>query len=216
MSAQNALIILNGSLTVEHFVKYVDPSTYFKLAVDGGLRYFHQMLIPPDVLIGDLDSVTDQDLAWAKQHATQIFQFSVDKDESDFQLALNWVAERHFKHVLVAGGLGGRLDQTLANCFLLLDDRLKEMTVQFDDGYQEVSLIRDHCMIKGHPGDTISLLPLQHMVRGVRTHRLKYPLNEEDLFMHQARGISNVMLDTTAEVEIKDGFLLCIHTRQGG
>ena len=214
MGIQKALLVLNGYLNVDRFVNHIDPSAFTKIAVDGGLQYFRRMLVPPDVLIGDLDSVTPDDLLWAKQHNTLIVQFPAEKDESDFQLALNWVIERQVQQVRIAGGLGGRLDQTLANCFLLLDERLKVLDICFDDGIDEVSLIQDRLVVYGQPGDIVSLLPLLGTVLGVTTHRLKYPLSKENLFMHQARGISNVMLEATAAIEVKQGTLLCIHTRQ--
>jgi thiamine pyrophosphokinase len=214
MNDQKVLLFLNGEFSPDLFLNFINPSVFVKIAVDGGLRYFRLMQIPPDILIGDLDSVTPEDIAWARQHTVQIIQYPSEKDETDFQLALNWVLDHHFTVVRIAGALGGRLDQTMANCFLLLDERLKTMDLRFDDGKEEVSLIRDQLIIEGQPGDTISLIPLQGNVKGVQTHRLKYPLMHEELFMHRARGISNVMLESTAAIEIQEGNLLCIHTRQ--
>ena len=68
--------------------------------------------------------------------------------------------------------------------------------------------------IEGQPGDIVSLIPLEQIVYGVTTSQLKYPLLDEDLYMHRTRGISNVMQSTQAEVKIRKGNLLCVHTRQ--
>ncbi|HAL16102.1 MAG TPA: thiamine diphosphokinase, partial [Anaerolineaceae bacterium] len=43
---------------------------------------------------------------------------------------------------------------------------------------------------------------------------LKYPLKGGKLCPSSSRGISNVMLETEAMIEVRSGALLCIHTRQ--
>jgi thiamine pyrophosphokinase len=215
MNAKKAVLVLNGELSDPSFLACYDSSAIMKIAVDGGLLYFRHANLIPDVLIGDLDSISSEDRVWAEQQSVQILQYPAEKDASDFQLALDWVIEAGVSWVRIVAGLGDRLDQTMANCFLLMDDRLAGVDVRFDGVHEEVCLIRDAITIEGRPGDVVSLLPLQSVVHGVRTYELKYPLLDEDLWMHQARGISNVMLSTSATVEVKEGYCLLIHTRQG-
>ena len=97
---------------------------------------------------------------------------------------------------------------------MLIDERLQDFDIRFDDGSVEVCLIRNNLHIEGQPGDIVSLIPLDSIVYGVTTSQLKYPLLGEDLYMHRTRGISNVMQSTQAGVKIRKGNLLCIHTRQ--
>jgi thiamine pyrophosphokinase len=51
-------------------------------------------------------------------------------------------------------------------------------------------------------------------VHGVVTHGLQYPLQNETLWPDRARGISNVMAEPRATINIDSGRLLCVHVRQ--
>jgi thiamine pyrophosphokinase len=214
MERKQAAMVLNGELANHHLLEFYDSSAWLKIAVDGGLRYFHLANVSPDVLIGDLDSITREERTWAEKQHTHIIQYPVEKDETDYELALQYVLEQKVEKICILAALGGRLDQTFANCFMLLDERLHGVDVRFDDGSVEVCLIRRSVHIDGQPGDIVSLLPLEPIVRGVTTQQLKYPLLDEDLYMHRTRGISNVMLSESAEICCREGNLLCIHTRQ--
>ncbi len=61
-------------------------------------------------------------------------------------------------------------------------------------------------------GDTLSLIPLSPAVQGVTTHGLRYPLNDELLLLGPGRGLSNVMTEPVAQVDVRSGLLLAVHT----
>ena len=214
METKQAVLVLNGDLENPGFLTSFNSSAWLKIAVDGGLRYFHLANISPDILIGDLDSVTPKDRIWAEAQQTRILQYPVEKDETDFELALSFVLEQKVEKIRIVAALGDRLDQTFANCLMLLDERLRNFDIRFDDSKVEVCLIRDSLQIEGQPGDIISLIPLDSIVYGVTTSQLKYPLLGEDLYMHRTRGISNVMQSMQAGITVKEGNLLCVHSRQ--
>jgi len=114
----------------------------------------------------------------------------------------------------VVAALGGRLDQTLANLYLLEMEDLRGIDVRLDDGREEILVIRDTAAVAGTPGDTLSLLPMEGCTRGITTHGLKYALDEETLCPSRSRGVSNVMLEPEVTIQVRSGALLCIHTRQ--
>ena len=124
------------------------------------------------------------------------------------------LAERGVHEIRVVAALGGRLDQTLANLYLLEMDELKGIDVRLDDGREEILIIRSKSMVTGTPGDTLSLLSMEGCSKGITTQGLKYPLKGETLCPSRSRGISNVMLEPEAVIEVRTGALLCIHTRQ--
>ena len=133
--------------------------------------------------------------------------------EPDLELALRAAEESGCKNVIITAALGGRLDQTLSNIFLMNLPCLSEIELRIDEGDQEVILILQSIEVTGKAGDTVSLLPLSPIVRGITTSGLKYPLIDESLVFFQSRGISNRMLSNSAKIQIQSGILLCIHTR---
>lgn len=210
---ERALLFVNGVASVDALGALLRAQD-FVVAVDGGLWFVTALGLVPDVLIGDLDSVTADDLARLTGLGVRIERYPVEKDETDLELALRFVAEQGLGVVRILGGLGGRLDQTLGNVFLLLDERWSGLDVRLDDGVDEVWLIRGEAEVEGRAGDVVSLLPLLGPAHGVRTEGLAYPLRGEVLYPQRTRGISNRLLGRRAHVWVEQGVLLCIHTRQ--
>ena len=83
------------------------------IAADGGYAYLKQMEIEPDVLLGDFDS-----LEIVPEHR-HLIRHSPIKDDTDMALAAAYAREQGCSRFLIYGGLGGRLDHTIANLQLL-------------------------------------------------------------------------------------------------
>ncbi len=170
--------------------------------------------LKPDLVIGDLDSVTDDYSEWILKNHIETRKFPMKKDQTDLELALLDAVDRAGDPIIVVGALGGRIDQTLTNIFLLLMPELQGADVRFDDGREELFLIQNHAEIIGKKGDTVSLLPLLSDAMGIKTNGLRFPLHDEILFPERSRGVSNEMESGKAEILLKSGVLLCIHTRK--
>ena len=214
MLNKRAILFVNGELRSKEVVLSVLKPDDFLVAVDGGLRHLEHLSLRPSLLVGDLDSISLQQLENLSQDGIEVARFPEKKDETDLELAIEIVLRKGFQSMLVVGALGGRLDQTLGNIFLLSQPALRDCNIWMDDGVEEVFLIHTTQQINGSPGDRVSLLPLVGTVSGISTTGLEYPLRNATLFLHQTRGISNVMLNDAARIQIKDGLLLCIHTRK--
>jgi thiamine pyrophosphokinase len=139
--------------------------------------------------------------------------YPAHKDETDLELALLHALAQGAERVTVLAALGGRLDMTLANIFLLTHPRLATLPIEIRHAAQRVWLIRPPgADIPGAPGDTLSLLPLAGPARGLVTHGLAYPLHGEDLLPGPARGVSNQLVSRPARVELQSGLLLAVLT----
>ena len=214
MSEQLVLIFANGDLIKPEWIQRMAETAGMIIAADGGLQHILDLGLVPDMLIGDLDSVTPEQVQWAVEQGVEIRLFPSDKDETDLELALIAAAETGRHRIVIVGALGGRLDQTLSNVLLLHLPILTNLDVRIDDGSQEVILVREKLELEGKPGDLVSLLPLSPIVRGITTSGLKYPLNDESMIFFHSRGLSNRMLGDSARIEFQSGVLICIHERQ--
>jgi thiamine pyrophosphokinase len=210
-----AILFANGQLpSIQSARSLLRADDYF-VAADGGTRNALALGITPHVVIGDLDSITVEDRSILEKAGTQIFRHPTEKDETDLELALQFVIKSKFGVILILGGLGGRFDQTLGNVAILADPSLLGINIRLDDGVEELFLITHSAGIEGMPGDTVSLLPWGPIAEGVVTHGLRYPLHGETLYSYRARGLSNVMIGMEAVVSLMSGTLICIHTRKG-
>ena len=212
MTEKRAFLFANGELKQTAWLKEILSAADFLIAVDGGLNYLQSLDLAPQLLIGDLDSVNAEQVQWAKALGASVEKFPIAKNETDLELALLAAHRLGYRELVVVAGLGGRLDQTLGNLSLLRLPELHDCQVRFEDGDEELFLIRSETELHGASGDIVSLLPLWEEVTGVLTEELLYPLRRETLYPERTRGISNVMISSKARVSITTGQLLCIHT----
>jgi len=186
----------------------------FLVAVDGGLHHLHALGLSPQLLIGDMDSLSAQEVEACKQAGAEVLRFPPAKNKTDLELALDEVLKRGYRNILIAFALGGRLDQTLGNLALLSRPDLGDCSVRIDDGLTEVALLRHIITLACQPGDTVSLLPWGGEAGGVVTHGLEYALEGETLLPWQTRGISNCCTGERFSVSLEHGALLLIHSHQ--
>jgi thiamine pyrophosphokinase len=211
----NALIFANGQIEDGEMVQraLAQAGAALVVAADGGARVAQHYGLRVDAVIGDMDSLDADEQASFAASGTKLLQHPAEKDETDLELALIWAVERGASWLRLIGATGGRLDQTLSNIYLLTLPILARADVQMVAGKQAIWIIGAGTnTLEGQPGDTISLIPLNGTVRGVRTENLYYPLRDEDLYFGPARGVSNVMTAARAAVTVREGVLLVVHT----
>lgn len=186
------------------------------IAADGGARHLLALHRPPDVVIGDMDSLGETARAWLLSSGTRFVTHPAAKDETDLELALLYAADHCQGEIWVFGAWGGRLDQSLANVLLLTHPTLRGRPVQLCERRERLWLIQGETVIHGRAGDTVSLLPLDGDVHVAATTGLRWPLLDERLAFGRARGVSNEMTAEVATVRVHSGRLLCIHSHSGG
>ncbi len=209
-----AIIFVNGMLPDVGAARQILEPDDFLIAADGGARHAIALGVIPNVIIGDLDSLSEAEVRVFNDMGVHILSFPVNKDESDLELALMHASRAGYSPVVIVAGLGNRLDQTLGNVALLADPDLQALNARLDDGLTEVFVITSQATVQGASGDIISLIPLGVPAEGVSTEGLTYPLNKETLLPYRTRGISNRMLADTAKIRVKRGVLCCIHQRK--
>ncbi len=214
-SQTRALVFANGDLHDGPAVQQAlqQGAGALVIAADGGARLALACGLTPHLVVGDMDSLSEEELADLRARGVAIQRVAAEKDETDLELALLAAAERGATWVRVLGAAGGRLDQTLANVLLLTLDALAGRDVRLVAGRQTLWLIGpgDHAL-DGAPDDTISLIPLGGDARGVRTEGLRYPLRGETLRFGPARGVSNIIAEAGARVALDEGTLVVVHT----
>lgn len=205
------IIFANGELPNKEKARALLHKEDFIIAADGGTRHALALGRMPNVLIGDLDSVTDEERRKMKDGGVDVVQFPADKNETDLELAIQHALTLNPQEVIILAALGGRLDQTLGNIALII--HVSSFIISLDDGLEEIFFCRDTCKITGTPSDLVSLIPWQGEVTGIVTTGLKWPLQNETLYPNKTRGISNEMMSESATIQIRSGLLLIVHRR---
>lgn len=204
-----SVIIANGARPSQDTVRrYLRPGDQL-ICADGGALHALALGLQPNKIVGDLDSLDKA--AQTHLSGARFYTYPAVKDETDLELALLLAAQDGADEIVVLGGFGGRLDQTIANVLLLTLPQLDHIATRLVDGEQEAFIIREQALIEGQPGDLLSLIPLGGDAEGVITEGLLYPLRDETLRFGPARGVSNVLTAATARVSLRRGLLLAVY-----
>lgn len=208
------LIIANGPPPAVEQVQYEANHTDLIIAADGGTSHALAAGLYPDVVVGDMDSLSPEALDDLREAEVEIFSYATRKNETDLELAIAEAARRGVTSIRIVGAVGDRLDQTLANIFLMTLIVYRDIPMRILTWNEEIFCVREHTTIRGEVGDLVSLIPLTPRVTGVTTRGLEYPLEDAILHFGPTLGISNELRATEAEVSLADGLLLIVHTHQ--
>lgn len=212
-----ALVLLNGACPPQSRLLPLPESTVI-IAVDGGLNHCVALDLLPQVLIGDFDSADAALVESFTRNSTtkpEVVTFATEKDATDMQLAFEYLLERDFAHVTLAGVSGGRTDQMLGN-WLLLGQSRWVFTIDVVDSTGSGFVLSGGTTrrIPINPGTTVSLLALTETAVGVTTEGLHYALHNADIGLGNSLGISNVANDAEIAVTLREGSLLVFVNNQ--
>ncbi|MBI5822977.1 MAG: thiamine diphosphokinase [Chloroflexi bacterium] len=206
------IIFANGDLPNPQKARTLLRPDDFILCADGGTRHALALGLIPNLVIGDLDSITEEERRKMDEAGVGFVCFPADKNETDLELAIQHALTLESDQILILAALGGRMDQTLANIALLSHSSLVTRNLRITDSVEELFFCRDQVQVEGRSGDIVSLIPWGREVHGVFTENLRWHLHHETLYPDKTRGISNEMTADVATVSIISGLLLIVHT----
>ena len=206
-----AVIFANGEFSNRDLAKDEIGADDLVIAADGGARHCLNIGISPAFVIGDFDSLSEDEQSQLEANGAKLIRHPARKDKTDLELALLHAKSVGATDVIIYGGLGARWDQSIANILLTCNSELRAMDFVFISGKTRIHAIHDDLTFTGNPGDTVSLIPLTQEVAGITTSNLEYPLTVESLEIGTTRGVSNVLTAKDATISIRSGILLCFH-----
>ena len=166
--------------------------------------------MPPDLVVGDFDS-----LGRRPSHPN-VIQLPSAKDDTDMVYALREGLDRGFRRFVLLGGVGGRLEHTLANL-----QALSWLTTQGARGVLAgegtvATVLRDETMTfpAGLTGFW-SAFCLSGTAEGVTLRNLKFELTDHTISADFPLGVSNEFLEQPAQVSVRRGALLAMWREQG-
>ena len=204
------LIVGGGPVATKLLRSELESAPELVIAVDYGGFYLHELGVIPHILMGDLDSLSGLVVDKLTGAGVRVIRYSPQKDETDMELALDFAIAGGAKRINILGGLGRRLDHSLANIGLLFEAAARNVEVHLLDESHDLTAVRRRIVLERRKGWAVSLIPLTVKVSGVTTSGLLYPLDNADLFIEKSRGIHNEFCTDTAVIELAEGLLLVI------
>ncbi len=206
----HALIFANGELQAPVDWQARIATADLIIAADGGAEHCRALRLLPDVLIGDLDSLSPTLRSEFEAQSVRFMRHPAQKDQTDFELAMLHAKKAGAREITALAGLGRRWDHSLANLLLTAQPQFSELQITFLQGEQRLHILRGASRLSAKAGERVSLLPLAGDAVGVTTRGLTYPLRSEALKLGSSRGVSNVAEIDSPEVAVQQGILLCV------
>ena len=188
------------------------------IACDGGCDILARNNIVPDLVVGDMDSISEEGLDFINSHNVFIEKYPVEKDWTDSEIALGKTGD---EEVILVTPDSGRLDHVIANLQLALKLKSEGKKITITDGITycyplsgEDSIDIDISSMQKPL--SVSLVPwdFSRPVTGVTTKGLYYPLENAELNAGSSFSFSNhpTYENGRIAIEIKGGVLLVIVT----
>jgi thiamine pyrophosphokinase len=210
MAAAQTILFAGGDPGLLSYLRALDCSGSFLVAVDRGLAVIDELGLTPDVFIGDADSVPPGLLAGLDHERTHIVRLPSHKEVSDLEAAFDLLtAEGRRGTVLVVAGLGGRLDHSLFNLQLAARRMVDFEEISFEDSRCQVKPLRGSNTTHFAPGMTVSFVPMTSEVE-LTLIGFEYLLAHALVAQGSTRTLSNVTHDSVQQVIVDRGTVMMI------
>lgn len=198
-------MVLAGQPPSDELITWRMEEADYSIAVDGGYLCFRQAGLVPDTLIGDLDSLSEEEHPGSEFPELKVMHLH-EQDSTDFEKALNWIqVNTNIKKLIILGGLGKRTDHLTTN-LLVASVANQSLEITFDDDQEWMRRVTPSCPLSlhGRKGANLSILPLCES-SGVTTKGLQWELNSENIGGSKIVGQSNRCKSDLVEIKCETG-----------
>lgn len=206
------LIISSGRLERYDLLSLVVKSTDFVVCADGGLDHIMKIGYRPNLVLGDLDSISEAGIRYIEKNHIALEKFPVEKDATDTELAMEYLIQKGCNNISLIGVTGTRMDHTIANIFLLDQMFKRGVKGQIIDDNNEITLVNDYIEISKNDG-YLSLIPIEQIGAIVTIKGVYYPLNKHHIEFGSTFSVSNKIVEDKAKLTIYSGKVLVIKSR---
>lgn len=199
------VIVGGGECKSPAFARALLKPGDFIIAADRGLLHLQTMGIVPHLAVGDFDSYQGQPTAQA-----ECIALPPEKDDTDTLYAARQGLERGYRDFLLLGGMGGRLDHTMANLAVLYFLKRQGCEGKMADAGCTIRMVcEEEAIFERIEGlRFLSVFAFDGDAAGVTLRGVKYPLTEARLTGDFPIGCSNEIIDDFARVCVKQGTVL--------
>jgi thiamine pyrophosphokinase len=207
-------IVLNGDEPGPDDLKLLGACDAVVCA-DGAAQALLKTDHPPNLIVGDLDSLQADAYKWADALDVPIERHPGEKDRIDGELALEKAIAMGAKSILILGGHGGRSAMFLANLKILRrvhDLGLDASMVGRGESLRYVAA-GGELTLAGRTGATLNLLAIDGDAT-VDLSGTQWDGSGIGLEARSARGVSNRIISDGARIRVRAGTVLVIVERK--
>lgn len=208
-----ALIVAAGKIDDYNHLRKIVKEHDFILCADKGLDHLRKIQLLPDLVVGDLDSLSAEGIKLIEDKGIEVLKYPSRKDKSDSELALDFILERDFLEVSMIGVLGGRWDHTLSVISLLRKINKSGLIGRIIDETNSISYLAGKRRVKKTDKTFISIIPLSLQGIHLSLKGFSYDLDRDYIEFSSTKGISNEIVGEFADIELHEGEALLIESK---
>lgn len=208
MAKERKICLVIGSVPVEdNIFQNVDMQERFVICADGGYDNAVKFGIQPNLIIGDFDSLQNK-----LPDDVETIRLKIEKDDTDMLAAVKEGIQRGYRRFELVGALGGeRFDHSFANLCVLQYLGSQGCKAVMKDGLRQVFLLNGgRLTLSKVKGSTVSVFPFGCASCEVSYTGLQYPLEQAILYSNIPLGVSNHVVEDTAQIIVHSGDALVI------
>ncbi len=204
---KKCIILANGKPPKKSLITFFQKKGYNKLiCADGGANSTLKMKLVPDVIIGDLDSISSDAINEFKS-SSKIIRLKRQND-TDVEKCLKYAISHKYAEALLVGVTGNRLDHTFCNLGIVLKFfHILKISLIAEDSFLKV--YRGNVELKTFPGETISLYGISPKTK-ITAEGLKYELKNIALPFGVRESTSNISKKNLVKLKISNGIVFVI------
>lgn len=197
-----AVVLANGDYPTNPLPLKVLAEAPYVVCCDGGADEYIRRGHTPDVIIGDGDSLSEENRT---KHADILHRIS-DQETNDQTKAVHYLMAQGKRRIAIVGATGKREDHTLGNLSLLIDYMRAGGDVRTYTDYGIFIPCQGTRTFPCHPGQQISIINFN----ACKLHGkgLVYPLSD---FTNWWQGTLNECTGTEFTVEAEGEYLIMIN-----
>ena len=194
------LIIANGEFPSHSIPLEILTKANCIVACDGAADTLLDKGYIPDIILGDLDSISEDSKKKFENSIIEIY----DQSQNDLRKAFNYAIEHNIHDISIIGASGKREDHMIGNIFSLLDYKDLNIKLFTDTGF--FSCIHDEQTIDSFKGQQVSIFSADSTIKITSTN-LKYNFNNTSL-SYIYLGTLNESTSCNFKLKISHGSLL--------
>ena len=164
----------NGSPPTHTTPRNILKSAVTILCTDGGADKLKNLELQPDIILGDMDSLT---LARGSYNC-EIIELT-DQSKTDLEKSLEWCYENGIGQLSLVGFSGGQDDHNMAALWTLVSF-FEKMELTFYSNSSKIKCVKGDTRIDSFTGQTISIIPTKENIE-ISVSGLKYSINKSIL-----------------------------------
>lgn len=206
-----AIIIAGGDKMSKSSVSYIETGDFI-ICADRGLNYAYENEIRPNLIVGDMDSVS-LDVLKMYDDVEQI-KFKAEKDFSDSELAINIAVERGYHDIIMFSATGTRIDHSLANIMMIGKYYEEGVEITIINEHSEIHILKESNVFKEFNYDFFTIIPLSRKLEGLDIFNAKYELRNKTVNFGDTLCVSNEALNNELRISKQKGNAILILTNE--